>query len=188
MNSYVEIKILPDPEFTVPTLMNALFGKLHRILAELNSERVGVSFPGVDHVMPSLGNTLRLHGPANVLAELMGRPWLKGMKDHTVVSDVKFVPESTRHIAVRRVQVKSNPERLRRRLMRRHNLTQEEALQRIPESVPAKKLKLPYVSLKSRSTNRHFRLFFEHQPPQEHPVRGDFNTYGLGNGATVPWF
>lgn len=188
MDSYVEIRILSDPEFTEPILMNALFGKLHRALSELKSERIGVSFPGVDKGGRSLGDTLRLHGTASALEELMGYSWLRGMRDHTVVSGVKPAPESSNHIVVRRVQAKSNPERLRRRQMRRHNLTEEEARERIPDSVEGKRLELPYVSLRSRSTNRHFRLFIEHPQPQGHPVYGDFNTYGLSNGATVPWF
>ena len=188
MDSYIDIRLLPDPEFTAATLMNALYGKLHRILAELKSSNIAVSFPEVDQARPGLGSIMRLHGPQKALEELIGRNWLQGMRDHALISDVESAPKETSHIVVRRVQAKSSPERLRRRQLRRHNLTEEEVRQRIPETVQGQKLKLPYISLKSQSTDQHFRIFIEHLPPQKHPVKGGFNTYGLSAYATVPWF
>ncbi len=46
MNHYLDIRLLPDPEFTATVLMSALFSKLHRGLAELGTGRVGVQFSG----------------------------------------------------------------------------------------------------------------------------------------------
>ena len=34
MDTYLEIRLLPDPEFVPTMLMNALFSKLHRGLVE----------------------------------------------------------------------------------------------------------------------------------------------------------
>lgn len=188
MDTYIEIKLLPDPEFPSSILINALYSKLHRVLSGLKSSSIGVSFPEVDQARPSLGSIMRIHGSQKVLEELMGRNWLQGMQDHVLISAVTLVPKKTSHVGVRRVQTKSSPERLRRRQMRRHNLSEAECRQRIPETVAGKRLKLPYINLKSQSTDQHFRFFIEHLPPQEHPVKGEFNTYGLSTHATVPWF
>jgi CRISPR-associated endonuclease Csy4 len=188
MDSYIDIRLLPDPEFHSSTLMNVLFSKLHRILAEFKSSNIAVSFPEVDQTKPSLGSVMRLHGHQRALEELMGKNWMQGMREHALILDVIPAPKETSHVVVRRVQAKSSPERLRRRQLRRHNLTEGEVLQRIPETVPGQKLKLPYISLKSQSTDQNFRIFIEHLPPQKHPVEGGFNAYGLSAYATVPWF
>jgi CRISPR-associated endonuclease Csy4 len=85
------------------------------------------------------------------------------------------------------VQVKSSPERLRRRLAKRKGLTDEEAKRAIPLGA-AERLNLPYVTIKSRSTGQDFRLFVDQMPPMDHAIFGSFNHYGLSATATVPWF
>lgn len=187
MNQYIEIRLLPDPEFTPIVLMNALFAKLHRALVKLNSNAIGLSFPSVQQEQSATGNRLRLHGKADDLQHLMDQNWLTGMHDHIATNGPNPVPENAHYRIVRRVQTKSNPERLRRRLMKRKGVTQEEARRAIPDSA-AKYAKLPFVSIKSGSTGQEFRLFIDHLPITNHPVSGKFNSYGLSPTATVPWF
>ena len=87
MNRYVEVRILPDPEFVVPMLMSALFAKFHRGLAELGSGAVGVSFPDIALEPPyGLGERLRLHGDGQQLSRLMELTWMRGLHDHTETS------------------------------------------------------------------------------------------------------
>ena len=45
MDHYVDIQVLPDPEFLETTLMNELFSKLHRALGKHGQGKIGVSFP-----------------------------------------------------------------------------------------------------------------------------------------------
>ena len=191
MKHYLEIQVQPDPEFPAPHLMNALFAKLHRALvAQQGAGPVGVSFPEVDERVPTLGTRLRLHSAqaqAQVLEALMAADWLRGMRDHVAVSVVAEVPTQVRHRVVSRVQAQSSPERLRRRLMRRHTLTDAEARERIPDSV-AERLRLPYVQLRSTSTGQSFCLFIAHGPLQDEPVAGEFSAYGLSATGSVPWF
>ena len=188
MDHYLEIKLLPDPEFAPTVLMNALFAKLHRGLVDLNSTRIGVSFPGLksEPKQRSLGDRLRLHGDADDLQQLMALPWLSGMNDHTAVSELASVPPQAGVCTVRRVQAKSSPARLRRRLMRRRGIGEEAARERIPDAL-AERLDLPFVTLKSRSTEQTFLLFIDQQPVSQ-TVAGAFNHYGLSRIATVPWF
>lgn len=186
MDHYIEFHLLPDPEFAPTQLMNVLYGKLHLALAELGSGDVGVSFPDGDKAH-TLGTRLRLHGTVNALDRVMRINWNTGIRDHVVQTPVMSVPADARHRSLYRVQAKSNPDRLRRRMMKRHRVDVETAVQQIPDSA-AETLKLPYVQIKSLSSRKHFRLFFQFGPVEEKARNGVFNAYGLSREATVPWF
>lgn len=185
MDHYLEIRLLPDPEFPPNMLMNALFGKLHRGLAQQGQGNIGVSFP--DMGKTGLGARLRLHGGALPLHGFMALDWLVGMRDHIAAGEVALVPETCSHRVVRRVQAKSNPERLRRRLMARKGMSEEQAQETIPDHA-VERLNLPFVVLNSRTTGQQFRLFVDHMPPRDQPVAGAFSAYGLSATATIPWF
>lgn len=187
MDAYLEIRLLPDPEFTPTTLMNALFSKLHRGLVTHGGRNIGVSFPDVGKNGRSLGERLRLHGSRADLEKLMATNWLVGMRDHAAVSEITEVPAHAKQRVVRRVQAKSNPERQRRRLIARKGITIGQAVQAIPDSA-AEKLNLPYLVLISQSTGQQFRLFVEHLVVREQAMSGEFSAYGLSATATVPWF
>lgn len=186
MDHHMDIRILRDPEFSAPQLMNALYSKLHRVLVHLSSTQIGVSFPEVEQDAPHLGNVLRIHAQRPEFDRLMNEQWLTGMRDHIQIGEIAKVPNNATACRVRRIQAKSNPERIRRRQMRRHGWSQEEARQRIPDDM-GKTLSLPFLSLVSGSTGHRFRLFLRHEPSDVRSV-GAFNTYGLSSTATVPWF
>jgi CRISPR-associated endonuclease Csy4 len=205
MDHYVDIRLQPDAEFAPALLMAALFTKLHKALAVGAHANVGVSFPQMDmadaqqaphmsrasrrgeHPRYALGHVLRLHGTGPVLHGLLATKWLSGMRDHVLCGAVSLVPAGAKHRVLSRVQAKSNPERLRRRQMRRHGLTAEQALERIPDSA-AEMLDLPFLTMRSQSTGQTFRLFMRLGTPQASPVPGEFGAYGLSSQTTVPWF
>jgi CRISPR-associated endonuclease Csy4 len=187
---YIDIAILPDPEFSHAHLMAALLSKLHRALVQLHSDNIGVSFP--QHVNAplskrTLGSVLRLHGPESALQDLMALDWLKGMRDHTSVAAIAPVPPQASHRVVRRRQFKTSVERLRRRRMRRKGETAEQAAQAIPNEAE-RKPDLPFARLRSQSTSQSYALFVEHGPLLSEPRAGSFNTYGLSQGGSIPWF
>lgn len=187
MDHYVDIDLRPDPEFPSYQLLSALYAKLHRALVALASNAIGVSFPGFDLKSPHLGTRLRLHGEFGVLSTLLESDWLAGMRDHIVLTQPAAVPGNAKHRRVGRVQVKSSPERMRRRLMLRQNIDEEGARQRIPDE-SARLTHLPFIQLRSASSGQTFRLFIEHGHIQPNTVAGDFNAYGLSQEATIPWF
>lgn len=187
MDYFLNIEIRPDPEFTAPLLMGVLYGKLHRALADMAMSNLGVSFPEHASKPRTLGSVLRLHSDSATLDRLMSSPWLTGMRDHVCVVGPGPVPDGVTHRVVRRVQGKTNAERLRRRHVKRHNVSLEEARSIIPDSAECK-LKYPFVMLRSQSTARKFPLFIEHLPEQSGPAEGEFNSYGLSKTATIPWF
>jgi len=165
--------------------MNALFAKLHRVLVQLNSSDIGVSFPAI--AKQHLGSVLRLHGSRSALEKLMQQNWLIGMRDHTEVGEVQPVPANPGYCRVARVQAKSSAERLRRRYQKRHpNESPEAILELMPDSIE-QSLELPYVRLKSFSTGQDFPLFIRQQRVGEKQT-GFFNTYGLSHTATLPLF
>lgn len=186
MDHYIDIRVLPDPELQPAVLMNALFSKLHGCLVRLSCNDIAVSFPESPSQGHGLGALLRLHGSEAGLKHVQAEAWMRGMRDHVRVGKVQPVPATVEYRQVRRVQSKSNPERIRRRQMKRHGWTEAEARQRIPDSA-ARTLRLPFVQLDSGSTEKRFKLFLD-QREAPGPHAGTFNAYGLSTEATVPWF
>lgn len=184
MDSYIDLTLLPDPEFPEATLINALFAKFHRGLVDFGEGEIAISFP--EYHKTGLGSTFRLHGTAQALDKFLSGTWLKGMQDHLTQSDLLPVPETHRFCVVKRVQVKSNAERLRRRAIKTGRLTEEQALIQIPNS-KEQRTQLPFVVVASRSTQQKFKLFIEHKMVDKQQA-GQFNSYGLSQQATIPWF
>lgn len=190
---YIDIHLQPDPELGPQVLMDALFNKLHRILVQLGSNTIGVSFPDYSLTPRTLGLRLRLHGPRDALQALQGAKWLGAISSYVTSSQLAPIPPGAQHCAVRRQQAKTNAERIRRRWARRHGKTLEEARQEIPATA-ARRVRLPSVVLRSSSTaesstdGRRFHLFIRQSKPQAASQDGRFNSYGLSPTATVPWF
>ena len=184
---YIDITLLPDPEFSQAHLLGALMTKLHRVLVQLQADDIGISFPRYSLRPRTLGDLLRLHGSPAALQQLMAQPWLQGMRDHVRVTTLASVPPDAPHRAMRRRQFKTNVERLRRRRMKRKGETAEQAEAAIPDSV-GRNPGLPYAQLRSASTGQPFCLFIEQGQEQPNATPGLFNSYGLSKTATVPWF
>jgi CRISPR-associated endonuclease Csy4 len=184
---YVDLTVVPDSETGVPTLLGALYDKLHRALVHQRLDGIGVSFPQYSVIPRSLGTMLRLHGNEAALRALLAGDWMGGMRDHVRSSGAIPVPEGVSHRVVRRRQFKTNPGRLRRRRMQRKGETADQASRAIPDSA-ADTPNLPYVHLRSLSTGQSFCLFIAIGPLQKEPVSGRFNAYGLGQDCTIPWF
>ncbi len=186
MSHYIEFRILLDPEFPASIIMNLLYNKLHKALVQTGCIDIGVSFPDFDNKRTILGERLRLHGSDIHINNLIANLSLSALHDHLRVGTVQEVPKQISYVTVKRVQCKSSADRIRRRQIRRHQLSDEEALTRIPDSVQ-KQLNLPYVTLKSDSSGQSFRLFISQQIAA-HPIAGTFNAYALSNEATLPMF
>jgi CRISPR-associated endonuclease Csy4 len=181
MDHYVDIEVLPDPEFNSTTLMNALYAKLHRALAAVGDGEIGVSFPRAGKTP---GNLLRLHARREALTRLMAQSWLRGLNDYTHSSQISEVPAELRYTQVKRVQPKLTAARLRR-AVKRGSISEQEAEKLLEERLL---LKTPFFQLQSQSTGERFPLFIQQHKPQAESKSGTFNCYGLSDNATVPWF
>lgn len=184
---YLDICLRPDPDFPAGQLMGALFSKLHRRLVTLDTDNIGISFPAHSLRPRAIGSHLRMHGSTADLDAVMATRWLGGMREHADIGSVAKVPENSSHRTVSRRQFKTNVERLRRRRMRRHGETEEQVMVNIPDQVE-QKVSLPFVQIRSASSNQRFSMFIEHGPEQQQAVPGYFNSYGLSPEATIPWF
>jgi CRISPR-associated endonuclease Csy4 len=187
MRYHVDIRLRPDPEFPAHQLMSALFSTLHRTLSRAQTTTVGVSFPGYGVSPATVGETLRLIGLAADLDLLSDASWLSGLRDHTRLTPMKPVPTTAEARSLRRVQAKSNPERLLRRQLRRHAVAETEVRAKY-EGLRGEQLRLPFISLASSSTGQPFKLFLKLGPAEESSQAGSFNAYGLSQTATIPWF
>jgi CRISPR-associated endonuclease Csy4 len=186
MDHFIDVKLLPDPEFPEWVLMRALHNKLHQMLARLNKQDVGISFPGYDLKPKTLGAVMRLHGRHSSLSEVLEAGWLLGMRDYIAPAAIEVAPEARRHLLVKRKQYKTNVDRLRRRRMKRKAETWEQVCKAIPDQQFVKS-DLPFISLQSQSTEQVFNLFIEQLVASEKQL-GVFSSYGLSLGATVPSF
>lgn len=184
---YIDLRVVPDPETGAPQLMGVLFNKLHQVLVQLGTNDIGVSFPQYSLNPKGLGSVLRLHGAEAALKRLLQQDWLKGMRDHVRMTEVSATPEGVAHCLVMRKQFKTNAVRLRRRRMKRKGETYEQAAKAIPDNVE-RKPNLPFVVLRSQSSGQTFHLFIDQSLPGKERSEGDFNSYGLSQGATVPSF
>ena len=187
LSHYLDLQLRPDPETAPTQLLAALYTRLHRALAAQGSTDIAVSFPDYSDQRHTLGQCLRLFGSEAALQPWTTGAWLGSLRDHVSAAPVAPVPTHAQYRALRRIQVKSSPERLRRRLMKRHQLSEAQAREHIPDSV-GRVTDLPYVPMASTSTAQQFKLFLALGAAQPQPQAGHFNTYGLSATATVPWF
>jgi CRISPR-associated endonuclease Csy4 len=187
LTHYIDIHLRIDPDFAASQLLSVLYAKVHRALVRLGSDDLAISFPGYSEKPLGLGSSLRVLGDPTRLAQLMGLNWMSGMADHVRVELVTPVPVDAAYRRLIRVQAKSNPDRLRRRLMKRHNVSAAQAQEQVPDSA-AEKLRLPFLSLQSSSSGQKFLLFLRLEEPVASPRSGTFNAYGLSATATIPWF
>jgi CRISPR-associated endonuclease Csy4 len=184
MNFYINIAVLPDPEFPETILMSALFSKLHRALVEEGSRRIGVSFPKAEK---TLGAHIRLHAEEQHLKNLMALNWLKGLKDYTEVYPLREIPSNCKHRIVSRIQPKTNLERLYRRSIANGKLSIEDAAKKSTNK-KAVVSHHPFVHIKSLSTGQKFCLYIKQGNLIDEPISGVFTMYGLSSTATIPWF
>ncbi|UAB71341.1 type I-F CRISPR-associated endoribonuclease Cas6/Csy4 [Vibrio sp. SCSIO 43132] len=184
MDHYLDIQVEPDIELSAPALLNNLFAKFHRTVAQTCKGQIAVSFP---KQQKTLGNTLRLHGSYHHLSILMEQPWLKGLRDYTQVGSISPVPESILgYRTVSRVQKKS-PQNMRKRSIKKGWLSAGEAIHRIPDTAQSL-LALPYLQLRSLSNKNVMRIYIKLGEVSQTQTAGEFSSYGLSRTATIPWF
>jgi CRISPR-associated endonuclease Csy4 len=187
MDHFLEVRVLPDPEIPVAQILNVAANRLHIALVSLRANDIGVSFPMFGLEPIGLGDRIRLHGTDDRLTALLKTGSLTSIRDYVAIDEVQPVPRMSEYRIVRRVQADASVDRIRRRQMRRHGWSEQEARERVPAS-SERQIALPYLRMKSSSTGQPFRLFIEHQECRPTPVVGQFNAYGLSVMATVPWF
>jgi len=193
MNYYVDIKLLTDTEISLGFVWKKLYAQIHLALVEVRDENnlvsIGLGFPKYSNDR-FLGDTLRIFAPTKeALEKLDLNRWIARLLDYLIVSEIKEVPTHiNEYVSFGRQQFKTNRETLARRQAKRKGISYEEALQNYANFDENKnKTKLPYINIKSLSTDREMKVFIKKSEPKERED-GLFSTYGLSNKSTVPWF
>ncbi|MCT2387890.1 type I-F CRISPR-associated endoribonuclease Cas6/Csy4 [Erwinia pyrifoliae] len=184
MDHYQDIRVRVDEENGEAVLLAQVFMHLHQVLMRAANGRIGISFPNVKR---TLGDRIRLHGTLDDLSSLQQSGWNKCLTDYIACSAIDPIPPGAAWRTVRRVQVKSSAERLRRRSVNKGWLSEAEAAERI-SVLNEQRSNLPFLQIKSGSNGQAWRLFIEHGPLVSAPSDGGFSSYGLSATTTVPWF
>lgn len=193
MKNYVEITLLPSIDISPYFLWEKVYQQLHMAFVEIknadNKIDVGIAFPDYKQDKKSkLGRKLRLFASTgDRLDSLNLKKRLFKLNDYVHVTSIRAVPEKIEGYACfKRIQLKGNNARLARRMVKRKKITYEQALLHF-KSREEKMSNLPFINLKSKSTDNRFRLFIK-KTDSKNQVDGTFNSYGLSKTATVPWF
>lgn len=183
MDYYCDIVLLPDQELRENVLMNMVYSKLHKGLASLKSDFIGVSFPAAT-LKP--GNHLRLHGTKEHLEHLSALNWLGGLSGYCKIDVIKPIPDKVQYRTISRKQTTKSNSKLRR-LQKRGSLSSED-VKGYRAKMFSQGLDNPYFDLVSQSSGHTYRRFLELGDIQAEPTAGAFDSFGLSRDATVPWF
>lgn len=195
MKAYLEITLIPSPEIPQHFLLEKLFEKLHLAFVEIKNPDgtvpIGISFPEYKTKEGShpLGSKMRLFAQIEaVLQNPKLKNRLEQLSDYIHVTSVRSVPDKILgYSCYKRQQVHSSNDRLARRRAKRQNISLSEAQNHFTTRNEDKN-NLPFIYLNSASTQqKRFRLFIE-RVSVEKEIQGDFTTYGLSSGATLPEF
>lgn len=184
MDYYIDISLQPGEGFADTVVMNELFYKFHLNMVHLRMNSIGISFPKKSK---TLGNLLRLHGKREDLEKFMSSSWIGSIKHHVSITPIWKVPAGVQYCIVKRVQPKSCKARLLRRSVRKGWISEEMAKQQLETQVNEIS-NLPFLRVRSHSSDQRFCLFIDHDTPKDNPAPGEFSFYGLSSTATVPMF
>lgn len=183
MDCYIDIMLKPDSEMKENVLMSMVYTKFHKALVSLKSDFIGVSFP---KYKVKLGCLMRIHGKQEELNVLQQLNWLEALIGYCEVSSIKQVPTIAKHRLIFRKRSNLTTSKLNR-LIKRGSIT-EEGIKTYKAKMFASGLTNPFLDITSGSNGENHRRFFEFGILQDIAQFGKFDTFGLSNKATVPWF
>lgn len=184
MESYIDIRILPDDEMRENVLLNKVFIKFHKALFDLKSTGIGVSFPETKVL---LGRLIRIHSTDSRLQELIDSNWLGGLVGYCNCSGIQYVPANAKHRRVSRWQHNMSDSHLKR-LIKRGGISKEEIKAYKAKMFSVQMTELPFLELDSISNGNHHRRYIQMSNITENPCDGEFDSFGLSKKATIPWF
>lgn len=196
MKYYIEVTLMKNDDFSPYELWSRIYTQLHIAFAEIkdanNKVNIGLSFPqyrfNAEKGIGFLGEKIRLFAETQAdLEKLNIQKWLEHLTDYLHITSVREVPEAkiSGYAIYSRKQVKTNAERLARHRVKRGDIGFDEALARYSNVVTT--TDLPYIQMKSLTSDKSFKLFIEKKPATKSETLV-FSTYGLSSVSTVPEF
>lgn len=199
MKFYQEITLIDQAEISPYFIWSKLYAQLHLALAEQKDTNekvnIGVSFPKYifepkteeRKVKIHLGDKLRIFAQSEAdLEKLNIRKWLDRLTDYLHITSIREVPSEIKEYSIyKRKQVKTNAQRLARHRVKRGDIGFDEALAQYSHVVTT--TNLPYIQMKSLTSEKSFKLFIEKKPATKSETQV-FSTYGLSSVSSVPEF
>lgn len=197
MGFYIDITLLPNPEVSSGFLWRKVYQQVHiGLVGMMNGSKksdIGVSFPEYESDKLTeadipIGRKLRLYSKRkDQLASLNIENLLNRLSDYVHLTSIREAPLKLKgYQRFKRVQSKSNTERLARRKAKREGIDYDKALTLLKSRKNIFK-KVPFINLPSVSTGQNFPLLIAREVA-EGEVNDGYNAYGLSSTSTIPMF
>lgn len=194
MKFYQEITLLPNVGDEIPLtfIWEKLYQQLHLAFVESVDDQgkvnIGVSFPKYKSGDEKrwLGDKLRIFAESEQALEMLClAKWLSRLSDYTHMSSIKSVPEHVDGYAVfRRLNKKSNIEKLARRRAKKLDISLDDALAFFKDTEQRQQSDFqasdyPFFWMKSLSSGSKYPVAVVREDVGHHETRIGFSTYGL---------
>ncbi len=195
MKHYVDITLLPSADITLYFLWEKVYQQVHLALVESQQTHkntcitIGVAFPEYAIEPLHLGKKLRLFAAsADALADLNITQWLVRLQDYVHITSIRNVPTKIDGYAYfKRLQPKSNNERLARRKAKRNAMSKEEATAYFAKRKEVY-TRAPFIRINSHSSSKRYRVFILRVDSKSLKAGKCFSSYGLSSTSAVPIF
>lgn len=192
MNVYLDITLLPGADISHNFLWEKLYKQIHLGLAETKMPNglspIGLAFPEYNAEKHQLGTKLRVFAnDKKILENFNAKKWLHCLSDYTHITGIRDVPSNvTNYIRFKRMQSKSNTERLARRKAKREAIDFDQAMQLL-QNRKEMLINSPFINVTSSSSREKFKLFISKEHSFE-LINAGFSCYGLSATSTIPDF
>lgn len=197
MMYYQELTLLSQIEVPLYFLWGKVYGQLHLAFVELKDSNekipVGISFPEYRSEPKKglfLGSKIRIFAQdESLLQQLDIAKRLSHLTDYVHLTGVREVPTNrvVKYAQYCRRHIKGNSEKLAKRRAKRHGISLEEARKDYEMKDNTPQNELPFIRLKSLTTQNLFPLCIEKRECGE-LIQDGFGTYGLSSISSVPEF
>lgn len=180
MTHYLEFNIKSSKQKNAGALMSSLLNKVHHTIVKLNTNQLGVSFPGYG---TTLGNVLRVHAEPHLLKLFILN--LDEFDKAIKVSDIMHVPSdiTMQYALFSRVRPSHQNSKLQAKISSGHITNPKDYIKKMCEEL----LSEPFFNARSTSTQQSYKRFVKREIV-EHEQSGEFDNYGMSKTATVPIF
>ena len=189
LTHYFEIKAIPHEELPQSAITSLAMQDLHLALKEFQGQ-IGLGFPCYQKQTINIGGSIRCFASQELLESLKLKLLDKNISDYVIYSDIHPLPQSIKgHVNYSRVQNKGSSDLKRTQKRMKQRGSSDEDIVRVLnlKAQRQKAISLPHVHMKSSSTGQQFLLMIKENQVKA-KVDGAFNSYGLSNTATVPYF
>jgi CRISPR-associated endonuclease Csy4 len=196
MKHYIDITLLPDADIALYFLWEKVYQQVHLALVESQQRHkknlisVGAAFPEYDTERFQLGRKLRLLAVStDELERLNIKQWLSRLQDYVHITSIREVPEKKieGYVHFKRLQPKSNNDRLVKRHAERKAISVEEAAIYFMGRKEVYS-RAPFVRINSHSSGKRYRLLILRSDAETSEKSGGFSSYGLSSTRSVPVF